>query len=227
MRVLIVDNDNALAEFLRRSFAEIRSTADLCRTGEKARELLDRDEYDIVILDLNLPDMDGLELLKQMRARNSSLPVIALTARREVADRVKALDLGVDDYLPKPFAFAELAARSRALLRRARRPAHPVLRVGDLELDRLGRRASRAGKPIDLSPKELSLLEYLMQNEGQCVTRSMILQNAWRMQSGDMTNVVDVYVNYLRKKIDEGFDPKLIHTVRGSGYELSLEGTEH
>jgi DNA-binding response OmpR family regulator len=227
MQVLVIDEDQALGEFLRRSFEEIGWVADVTRTGENARDLLDQRNCDLVILDLNLPDMDGLEWLQQIRARNSSLLVIALTSRHEIADRVKALDLGADDYLPKPFAFAELAARSRALLRRTRRLADPVLRVADLELNRLERCASRAGKTIELTPKELSLLEYLMQNEGQCVTRAMIIENVWKTHSDSITNVVDVYVNYLRKKVDEGFGLKLIHTVRGSGYQLSPQGREH
>ena len=223
MHVLLVDDDEALAEFLRRSFAGIHHSAEVCRTGEQALELVHRGNFDLMIMALNLPDMDGLDLLRRIRAGNSTLPVIMLTVRREIADRVKALDLGADDYMPKPFSFAELAARSRAVLRRARPPAaDPVLRVGDLELNRLERRASRAGRSIDLTPKELSLLEYLMQNEGQCVSRTMIMENVWKMHSETITNVVDVYVNYLRKKIDEGLTPKLIHTVRGSGYELRL-----
>ena len=226
MRVLVVDEDEALAEFLRRSFEEMHWAADVSRSGEQALQLLDQESYDVAVLDLNLPDIDGLELLQQIRSRNGLLLVIALTSRQEVADRVKALDLGADDYLPKPFAFAELAARSRALLRRARRPSDPVLRVADLELNRLERRASRAGKTIELTPKELSLLEYLMQNEGQCVTRTMIIENVWKTHTDSITNVVEVYVNYLRKKIDGGFGLKLIHTVRGAGYQLSPQTAE-
>ena len=226
MHVLVVDDDEPLAEFLRRSFMDMHHAADVCRTGRRALELLDQHNYDLVVMALDLPDTDGLDLLKQVRDMHSFLPVIALTARREVSDRVKALDLGADDYLPKPFAFAELAARARALLRRARRPSDPVLRVGDLELNRLERRASRAGKPIELTPRELSLLEYLMQNEGQCVSRTMIIENVWKAHSDNTTNVVDVYVNYLRRKIDGEVSPKLIHTVRGSGYQLSLDGVE-
>lgn len=227
MHVLVVDDDEALAEFLRRSFTAIHYSAEVCRTGEQALEMLGNRNFDFMIMSLNLPDMDGLDLLRRIRAWNSILPVIALSARREIADRVKALDLGADDYLAKPFSFAELAARSRAVLRRARPPAtDPVLRVGDLELNRLERRACRAGRSIDLTPKELSLLEYFMQNEGHCVSRTMIMENVWKMHSETITNVVDVYVNYLRKKIDEGLSPKLIHTVRGSGYELRLGGED-
>jgi DNA-binding response OmpR family regulator len=226
MRALIVDDDEALLKFLQRSFKATRWDADTAADGEKARELVDQNPYDLVILDLNLPKADGLEVLKHIRARSTTLPVIALTSRREVADRVKALDLGADDYLSKPFAFAELSARARALLRRLRQPGDQVLRVEDLELNRVQRRVTRAGKEIDLTPKELTLLEYLMQNEGQCVTRAMIIEDVWKMHFDTITNVVDVYVNYLRKKIDDGFEPKLIHTVRGSGYWLGFREPE-
>jgi len=220
MRVLIVEDDEALAQFLRKRFAASHYEADVAADGERARELVEQQEYDLLILDLNLPKADGLEVLRHVRARTAALPVVALTARREVEDRVKALDLGADDYLAKPFAFAELSARVRALLRRSQQPAGQVLRVEDLELNRVERRVSRSGKEIDLTPKEIALLEYLMQNEGRCVTRTMIIENVWKMHSDTITNVVDVYVNYLRKKIDEGFEPKLIQTVRGAGYWL-------
>lgn len=222
MRLLIVEDDEALSQFLRKSLAASHYEADVAADGERARELVEQEEYDLVILDLNLPKADGLEVLRHIRARNTALPVVALTARREVEDRVKALDLGADDYLAKPFAFAELSARVRALLRRSQQPAGQVLRVEDLELNRVERRVSRSGTEIPLTPKEIALLEYLMQNEGRCVTRTMIIENVWKMHSDTITNVVDVYVNYLRKKIDEGFEPKLIHTVRGAGYRLGL-----
>ena len=220
MRLLIVEDDEALSQFLRKSLAASHYEADVAADGERARELVEQQQYDLVILDLNLPKADGLEVLRHIRARNGALPVVALTARRELPDRVQALDLGADDYLAKPFAFAELSARVRALLRRSQQPAGQVLRVQDLELNRVERRVNRSGKQIDLTPKEIALLEYLMQNEGRCVTRTMIIENVWKMHSDTITNVVDVYVNYLRKKVDEGFEPKLIHTVRGAGYWL-------
>jgi len=227
MRVLIVEDDEALLHFLRKSFEAAHYEADIAADGEKGRDLVDQNQYGLVVLDLSLPKVDGLELLKHIRAQNSTLPVVALTARREVEERVKALDLGADDYLSKPFAFAELSARVRALLRRAHAPTNnEVLRVEDLELNRLERRVARAGKPIEMTPKEIALLEYLMQNEGRCVTRAMILENVWRMHSDTVTNVVDVYVNYLRKKVDEGFEPKLIQTVRGAGYRMGRRERE-
>jgi len=226
MRLLIVDDDEALLQFLQRSFSATGWDPHGAADGERARELVDQNDYDLVILDLNLPKADGLEVLKHIRTSRANLPVIALTSRREVADRVKALDLGADDYVSKPFAFAELSARARALLRRLRQPGDQILRVENLELNRVQRRVIRAGKEIDLTPKEITLLEYLMQNEGQCVTRTMIIENVWKMHSDTITNVVDVYVNYLRKKIDEGYEPKLIHTVRGSGYWLGFRESD-
>ena len=223
MRMLIVEDDEALSHFLRKSFEAARYEADVAPDGERARELVEQNEYGLVILDLGLPKADGLEILQHIRARNSNLPVVALTARREVEERVKALDLGADDYLLKPFAFAELSARVRALLRRVHQPSSEVLRVEDLEFNRMERRVTRAGKAIDLTPKEIALLEYLMQNGGRAVSRAMIIENVWKMHSDTVTNVVDVYINYLRKKIDDGCEPKLIQTVRGSGYRIGLK----
>jgi DNA-binding response OmpR family regulator len=226
MRVLIVEDDEALLQFLRKGFEAAGYEADTAADGERAREMVDQQNYDLVILDLNLPKADGLDVLKHIRQRNAAVPVLAVTSRQEVEDRVKTLDLGADDYLPKPFAFAELAARARALLRRSHQQAGEVLHVEDLELKRVERRVIRGGKEIDLTPKEIALLEYLMLNEGRCVTRAMIIENVWKMHSDTITNVVDVYVNYLRKKVDEEFEPKLIHTVRGAGYRLGVEEQE-
>ena len=223
MRMLIVEDDEALSHFLRKSFEAASYEADVAPDGERARELVEQNEYGLVILDLGLPKADGLEVLQQIRALSRTLPVVALTARREVEERVRALDLGADDYLLKPFAFAELSARVRAVLRRTHQPSGPVLRVEDLEFNRMERRVTRAGKEIDLTPKEIGLLEYLMQNDGRCVSRAMIIENVWKMHSDTVTNVVDVYINYLRKKIDDGCEPKLIQTVRGSGYRIGLK----
>jgi DNA-binding response OmpR family regulator len=222
MRMLIVEDDEALSQFLRKGFEAARYEADVAPDGDRARELVEQNDYGLVILDLGLPKADGLEVLQRIRARNSTLPVVALTARKEIEERVKTLDLGADDYVLKPFAFAELAARVRALLRRAHPPSGQVLRVEDLELNRIERRVTRGGKEIDLTPKEIALLEYLMQNEGRSVTRTMIIENVWKMHTETVTNVIDVYINYLRKKIDEGYETKLIQTVRGSGYRIGL-----
>jgi DNA-binding response OmpR family regulator len=165
--------------------------------------------------------MDGVQILRRIRSQNNNLPVLVLTARNKVEDRVTLLDLGADDYLVKPFSFSELSARVRALLRRRSRPIEQILRVADLELSRVDRRVTRAGKQIELSPKEYSLLEYLMSNVGRSVTRTMILERVWQHSFDTNTNVVDVYINYLRKKIDENATVKLIRTVRGVGYSVS------
>ena len=220
MRVLIVEDDAALRQYLQKSFQAMRCQTEVATDGEQAFEMAGQDIYDLVILDLNLPKRDGLEVLREIRLRNSAVPVLALTSRREIQDRVRTLDLGADDYLSKPFAFAELSARARALTRRSRQAAKQVLQVADLEVNRIERSATRAGKPIDLTPKEMALLEYLMEHEDTCVTRTMIMEDVWKMHSETVTNVVDVYVNYLRKKIDDGFEPKLIHTIRGAGYQI-------
>ncbi len=174
----------------------------------------------MVILDLTFPQTDGLHILKRVRAKKSGLPVLVLTARSRVVDRVKGLDLGADDYLTKPFSFSKLSARVRALLRRGSRPAESVLRAEDLELNRVERKVKRAGRRIELTPKEFALLEYLMLNAGRRVTRTMIIEHVWNLSFDTMTNVVDVYINYLRKKVDAGFGHKLIRTVRGVGYQL-------
>jgi len=173
------------------------------------------------VLDLNLPTMDGLGVLSAIRPHKPNLPVLVLTARSRVEDRVQTLDTGADDCLNKPFSYTELSARVRALLRRGRSSAESVLQVADLFLDRVQRRVERAGKPIELSSKEFSLLEYLMRNEGRRLTRSMIIEHVWNLSFDTTTNIVDVYINYLRKKIDEPFPCRLIKTVRGVGYELT------
>lgn len=220
MRVLIVEDDAPLRQYLQKSFQAMHCETDVAADGDQASAMAGQDGYDLVILDLNLPERDGLEVLREIRLRNSAVPVLALSSRRDIQDRVRTLDLGADDYLSKPFALAELSARARALTRRSRHGARQVLHVADLEVNRIERRATRGGKPIDLTPKEMALLEYLMEHEGTCVTRAMIMEDVWKMHSETVTNVVDVYVNYLRKKVDDGFEPRLIHTVRGAGYQL-------
>ncbi|MBI1749387.1 MAG: response regulator transcription factor [Acidobacteria bacterium] len=220
MRVLVAEDDNPLANFVRKGLEAEHYAVDIASDGEEARFMAEEYEYDLIILDLNLPRVDGVEVLKHVRARKPSLPVIVLTARNKVEDRVKGLDLGADDYLTKPFSFSELSARVRALLRRGSRPAEAVLRVEDLELDRVERAVKRGGKRIELTPKEFALLEFLMRNAGRRVTRAMIIEHVWNLSFDTMTNVVDVYINYLRRKIDESFELKLIRTVRGVGYQL-------
>jgi two-component system copper resistance phosphate regulon response regulator CusR len=177
-------------------------------------------DYNLMVLDLNLPQIDGVSVLRSLHSAKPNLPIVVLTARSRVEDRVKCLDAGADDYLIKPFAFAELAARIRVLLRRGRLPSESVLTFADLTLDRIERRVHRAGKRIELTTKEFALLECLMRNVGHRVTRAMILESVWNLASDTNTNVVDVYVNYLRKKVDGAATHRLIHTVRGVGYEL-------
>jgi two-component system, OmpR family, copper resistance phosphate regulon response regulator CusR len=221
MRILIAEDDDALAKFVRQGLESESYTVDVFADGEQARAAASDNDYDVVILDLNLPKVDGVAVLRHLRLKKPSLPVLVLTQRTKVEDRVQCLDTGADDYLAKPFSFSELSARIRALVRRSHLPSEAVLTVGDLKLDRVEHRVERAGNRIDLTTKEFSLLEYLMRNAGRKVTRSMIIEHVWNLTFDTTTNVVDVYINYLRRKVDDGHTTKLIHTVRGVGYELS------
>jgi DNA-binding response OmpR family regulator len=194
---------------------------DVFSDGEQARAAATEFEYDVVILDLNLPKLDGVSVLRHLRSKKPSVPVLVLTQRTRVEDRVQCMDTGADDFLAKPFSFSELSARIRALVRRSHLPSESVLTAADLKLDRVQRLVERAGRRIELTSKEFSLLEYLMLNLGRRVTRAMIIEHVWNLTFDTTTNVVDVYINYLRRKIDDGHPAKLIHTVRGVGYELS------
>ncbi len=216
MRILIVEDDTALASFIRKGLEAEHYAVDAALEGEQGRSMALEFDYDLVILDLNLPGIDGLAILKSLR--------LILTARSRVEDRVQCLDMGADDYVVKPFSFLELSARTRALLRRSHLPSESVLAVRDLRLDRVERRVERSGRRIDLTTKEFALLEYLMRNAGRRLTRAMIIEHVWNLTFDSTTNVVDVYINYLRRKVDDGFSPPLIHTVRGVGYELSPPG---
>jgi DNA-binding response OmpR family regulator len=220
MRILIIEDDKAVASFVKKGLESEQYAVDVTWDGEDAQLLVGEASFDLVILDLILPKIDGLEVLKHIRSRKPSLPVLILSGRARVEDRVKGLDLGADDYMTKPFSFSELSARVRALLRRSPIAIGIVLRVEDLELDRAERVVRRAGRRIDLTPREFALLEYLMRNSGRSVTRAMIIEHVWNFSFDTMTNVVDVYINYLRKKVDQDFEHKLIHTVRNVGYEL-------
>jgi DNA-binding response OmpR family regulator len=220
MRILIVEDDKAVASFVKKGLESEQYAVDVTGDGEDARWLVGEADFDLVILDLILPKVDGLEVLKSLRSRKTSPPVLILSGRARVEDRVKGLDMGADDYLTKPFSFTELSARVRALLRRSPNMIGIVLRVEDLELDRAERVVRRAGRRIDLTPREFALLEYLMRNGGRTVTRAMIIEHVWNFSFDSMTNVVDVYINYLRKKVDQDCEHKLIHTVRNVGYEL-------
>lgn len=226
MRILLAEDDEPLAAFVRKGLEAESYGVDTVGDGEAAQALAQGRKYDLVILDLNLPRRDGFDVLKDLRSRQPGLPVILLTARSDVRDRVRGLDLGADDYLSKPFSFSELAARVRALLRRGVRSRDTVVRVEDLELDRVERQVKRAGKRIDLTPKEYALLEYLAVNAHRRVTRAMIIEHVWNLAFDSDTKVVDVYINYLRSKMDDGFASKLIHTIRGVGYQLGTAAGE-
>jgi two-component system copper resistance phosphate regulon response regulator CusR len=223
MRVLVVEDDPPLAQFIKKGLESEEYVVDSACDGESAREMAAQCEYDLLVLDLNLPGVDGTAVLKTLREKRSSMPVLVLTARNTLEDRVSVLDMGADDYLVKPFSFSELSARLRALLRRQAKPADPMLRCDDLELNRVDRVVMRAGRKIELTSKEFLLLEYLMRNSGHQVTRAMIIEHVWNLSFDTMTNVVDVYINYLRKKVDEGAENKLIHTIRGVGYQFGRE----
>jgi DNA-binding response OmpR family regulator len=221
MRILIVEDDTALAGFVRKGLEAEHYAVDVSSDGEQARALATELDYDLIVLDLTLPRLDGITILKQVRSRKPNVAVLILTARGRVEDRVLCLDAGADDYMVKPFSFSELAARIRALLRRNRLPLESVLTVEDLKLDRVERRVTRGSRTIELTSKEFALLEYLMRNAGRRVTRAMIIEHVWTLSFDSTTNLVDVYVAYLRRKVDDDAPRKLIHTIRGVGYELS------
>jgi DNA-binding response OmpR family regulator len=224
MRILIVEDDAALSSFIKKGLEAEHHAVDAALDGEQGLSLATGIDYDLAVLDLNLPGIDGLAVLRSLRQRKPKLPVIILTARSRVEDRVQCLDSGADDYLVKPFSFLELSARARALLRRSHLPSESVLKVLDLSLDRVERKVQRGGRPIELTTKEFALLEYLMRNAGRRVTRAMIIEHVWNLTFDSATNIVDVYINYLRRKVDDGFPAPLIHTVRGVGYQLTSSG---
>jgi len=220
MRILVAEDDASLAKFLRKGLETENYAVDCAADGEEAQLLAERYDFDLMVLDVNLPRRNGFEVLSRVRRLKPTLPVLLLTAQGRVEDRVRGLDLGADDYIVKPFSFSELCARIRALLRRGQRPNDTVLKVDSLELNRIEHSVKRAGKGIELTPKEFALLEYLMLNHRRRVTRAMIIEHVWNLAFDSATNVVDVYINYLRAKVDEGFEPKLIRTIRGVGYQL-------
>ena len=224
MRALIVEDDATIADFVARGLREAGFAVDVAADGEAALERTRQQVYDVAIVDLMLPKRDGLSIIDDVRRHGIDTPVLILSARRAVDDRVKGLQAGGDDYLTKPFAFAELLARVQALVRRATRTPEPTtLTVDDLVLDLLSRRVMRGGKPIDLRPREFALLEYLLRNAGRVVSKTMILSHVWEYNFDPQTNIVDVLVSRLREKIDRPFQKKLLHTVRGVGYVLRAE----
>ncbi len=222
MHILVVEDDQRLGRLLRRVLTEERHAVDLAHSGERGLDLAQSGGYDLVILDLMLPDLDGVEVCRRMRADGIGTPVLMLTARGTVEDRVAGLNAGADDYLVKPFAMAELLARVGALLRRRdRAPESPtLLQVADLTLDLLRREVRRDGRLIELTPKEFALLEYLMRNAGTALSRTQIIDHVWRYDLDAVSNVVDIYIHYLRDKIDRGGHHPLIKTVRGVGYKI-------
>jgi len=224
MRALLVEDDATIADFVARGLREAAFSVDQAPDGEAGLQLALAGDYDVAVVDLMLPKRDGLSLIQTLRERQVRTPVLILSARHSIDDRVRGLELGGDDYLTKPFAFPELLARVQALIRRATgTPAASQLTVGDLTLDLLSRRATRAGRELEpLRPREFALLEYLMRNTGRVVSKTMILSHVWDYSFDPRTNVVDVLVFRLREKVDKHFEPKLIQTVRGIGYVLQV-----
>jgi DNA-binding response OmpR family regulator len=220
MRILLVEDEPKIANFISRGLKEERYVVDVVENGEEALFQAEVNPYDLIVLDVILPDRDGVSVCRALRKGKIDVPILMLTAKGELHDRVSGLDAGADDYLTKPFAFDELLARVRALLRRKRKSFTEILSVGDLELNQITHAVKRAGKDLQLTATEYALLEYFMLHPDQVVTRTMISEHVWNEDFDSFTNVIDVYVNFLRKKIDKGFGSHLIHTVRGRGYIL-------
>jgi len=226
MRIFVAEPDPALAAFLHRGFTDEHYVVELTADVRAAKLMAEENISDAAILDLNLPHADGLEILRDVRAKQPRLPILILASRTLPEEHAQLLDFGADDLVLKPFAFSELSARVRAILRRGGRVPEIVLRVEDLELSRIEHTVNRGGQKIELTPKEFALLEYLMTNAGTRVSRSQIIQHVWNLSFDTMTNVVDVYINYLRKKVDALSDRKLIHTIRGVGYQLQSKANQ-
>jgi DNA-binding response OmpR family regulator len=224
MRILVIEDDHRVANFIRRGLAADRFLVDVAQEGEAGLEFALSKNYDLIILDLMLPGLMGQAVLEGIRRTNRTVPVLILTAKGAIRDKVEMFEKGCDDYLTKPFAFAELQARIKALLRRGRTETREQLQVADLCIDLSKRMVTRGGRKIELTLKEYALLEYLIRNAGQVLSRSMIVDCVWDQSFDSFTNIVDVYIRYLRNKIDHGFEPKLIHTVRGIGYLLAEDG---
>jgi DNA-binding response OmpR family regulator len=223
MRILLLEDEPKVSALVKRGLMAERYAVDVAADGREGLEYTEAYPYDLVLLDLMLPSLSGVEVLQRIRRTNQFVPILVLTARDSVDDKVKLFEFGADDYLTKPFAFAELLVRVKALLRRGPVNRSSTLRIGNLELDRLTQQVKRYGKRIDLTAKEYSLLEYLMQNPDRVLSRNMIIEHVWDQSFDGITNIVDVYVRHLRSKIDEGTDHKMIRTVRGTGYMIRSE----
>lgn len=223
MRILVIEDERKVAEFVARGLRDQRFAVDVANDGQAGWEMASTCNYDLIVLDLMLPGLGGMEILKRIRRRGSQVPVLILTARAGTPEKVEHFEAGADDYLTKPFAFDELLVRVKALLRRGSPDRSSVLRIGDLEIDRQKQQVRRAGKRIELTPKEYSLLEDLSANPGRVISRTMIIEHVWDESFQGLTNIVDVYVRHLRSKVDDAFPHKLIRTVRGVGYCASDE----
>ncbi|HLX11391.1 MAG TPA: response regulator transcription factor [Bacteroidota bacterium] len=223
MRILVVEDEKKVAKFIQQGLEEEHYAVDVANDGERGEFLASNEQYDLIILDILMPKKDGMSVLKSLRGKKINTPVLVLTAKNSTTDKVEGLDSGADDYLTKPFAFEELLARARSLLRRGASEKSTMLKIGDLQLDTITHKAQRAGKNIELTAKEYALLEYLMRNKNRVVTRTLIAEHIWNYNFDTGTNVIDVYVNHLRSKIDDGYPKKMIQTVRGVGYVLKDE----
>ena len=222
MRILIVEDEKKVAAFIKKGLEEETYAVDIAADGEEGLYMVGQNQYDLIILDLMLPKINGLDILSNLRAKKNSIPILLLTAKDSVEDKVKGLNLGADDYLTKPFAFSELLARIRVLLRRGKVESKTTLEIADLTLNLVSHKVRRGDEEIELTGKEYSLLEYFMRNQEKVLTRTMIAEHVWDYNFDTFTNVIDVYVNHLRKKIDKNFSTKLLHTLRGVGYVMKV-----
>jgi two-component system copper resistance phosphate regulon response regulator CusR len=220
MRVLVVEDEKRIASFIERGLKEEKYAVDIALDGEQGSYLADINTYDLIVLDVMLPKKDGVAICRDLRQKKNVTPILMLTARNTVKDKVSGLNAGADDYLPKPFSFEEFLARVKALLRRTREHKEPVLQIAGLTLNQITHEVKRDNKLITLTSKEYALLEYFMLHPGQVITRTMISEHVWNEDFDSLTNVIDVYIKFLRNKIDKGFKKKLIHTLRGRGYIL-------
>jgi two-component system copper resistance phosphate regulon response regulator CusR len=220
MRILVVEDDPRIAGFIKKGLTEEQYAVDVCYDGQDGAFWATANDYDVIILDIMLPKKDGISLCKELRAQGMTTPILMLTAKDTVEDKIRGLDVGADDYLPKPFSFGELLARIRALLRRSQHYKTQTLQIADLEFDPVAHKVTRASQEITLTGKEYALLEYLLRNQGRVMTETNIVEHVWDMNYEPGTNVVNVYIHHLRSKIDKDFATQLIHTIRGVGYVM-------